>query len=56
MKKQYISPKAECIKIQTIGMIATSSQSLGGASDYSGGGELSGSRGYDDDDLSLFGE
>ena len=50
MKKTYISPKAECIKIETIGMIATSNQSLSGATEYSGGGELSGSREYDFDE------
>ncbi|MBO7591366.1 MAG: hypothetical protein J6T05_07200 [Prevotella sp.] len=48
MKKIYISPKTECIKIGTIGMIATSSQSLGGASDYSGGGTISGAREFSD--------
>ena len=54
MKKIYNSPVVTVVKMQTVGMIATStSQSLGGAPDYSGGGTLTGSRGgswWDDDE------
>ncbi|MBQ8157919.1 MAG: hypothetical protein IJ081_02725 [Prevotella sp.] len=53
MKKIYNSPELKVVKIATMGMIAGSAeQSLSGADEFSGGGELTGSRSYDawDDD------
>lgn len=45
MKKTYMSPEILMVKLDTIGMIASSQNSdLNSAPDYSEGGELSGSR------------
>lgn len=49
MKKAYISPELQCIKIATVGMLAVS-QGLNGASDYTGGGTLSGAPAFDWDE------
>ena len=49
MKKIYNIPEVKVLKIQTMTMIAASTDAnLGGASEYSGGGTLSGSRGVED--------
>ena len=57
MKKEYINPEMEIVKIATSGMIATSNPvDLGGAGDYSGGGGLSGAPEFelwDDSELIL---
>ena len=54
MKKIYNSPELKVVKIATMGMIAASTgESLSGVEEFSGGGTLSGARGYNawgDDD------
>lgn len=42
MKKTYINPEMTVIRLMTAGLIATSNVGLGGASDYSSGGTISG--------------
>ena len=48
MKKKYNSPVMKVVNMHTVGMIAGSnSETLGNASEHSGGGSLTGSRGSD---------
>ena len=50
MKKTYINPEMTVIRLMTAGLIATSNVGLGGASNYSSGGTISGAPGFDWDE------
>lgn len=52
MKKTYISPEMQCIKIATASMLAASNtQGLGAAVDFSSGGDLSGAPEFEIDEV-----
>lgn len=46
MKKTYISPETISLEISAMTILAGTTVNLNNASDYSGGGTLSGARGF----------